>query len=98
MPDFSRIISMAYMRILGRPGDPGGVESYNRAMNDGLSEAQMRESLLRSAEYADKNPSTATATRPTSRAKKQPTKKKVRKKAVKKKSTIRKKKKRGHRA
>jgi hypothetical protein len=56
MPDFSRIISMAYMRILGRPPDPGGLESYDRAMNAGLTEAQMRESLLRSQEYAEKNP------------------------------------------
>jgi hypothetical protein len=56
MPDFSRIISIAYMRILGRPPDPGGLENYDRAMNAGLTEAQMRESLLRSQEYANKNP------------------------------------------
>jgi hypothetical protein len=56
MPNFSRIIERAYLRILDRPPDPGGLETYNRAMNDGLSEAAMRESLLRSPEYATKNP------------------------------------------
>jgi hypothetical protein len=64
MPDFSRIISLAYMRILERLPDPGGLASYNQLMNSGLSEAMMRESLLRSQEYADKNPvSPAAATR-----------------------------------
>ncbi|HSF17519.1 MAG TPA: DUF4214 domain-containing protein [Vicinamibacteria bacterium] len=57
MPDFTRVINLAYQRILGRPADPGGLDSYNRAMNAGLTEADMRESLLRSAEYADKHPS-----------------------------------------
>ena len=61
MPDFSPVISLAYMRILGRPPDVGGLESYNQAMNSGLTEAQMRESLLRSNEYAVKNPDTARA-------------------------------------
>ncbi len=56
MPDFSPVITLAYMRILSRPPDPGGLESYNRAMNSGLTEAQMRESLLRSSEYASNNP------------------------------------------
>lgn len=62
MPDFSRIITMAYMRILGRPPDPGGLENYDRLMNNGVTEAQMRESLLRSPEYADKNPDPHTVT------------------------------------
>src|SRR5262249_40034049 len=61
MPNFSRIISLAYMRILERPPDPGGLDNYNRLMNDGLTEAMMRESLLRSAEYAAKNPDRAGA-------------------------------------
>ena len=56
MPDFSRIISMAYLRILGRLPDPAGLNSYNQAMNSGFSEAMMREALLRSSEYARKNP------------------------------------------
>ncbi len=56
MPDFSRIINLAYQRILGRPADPSGLDSYNRSMNAGLSEADLREALLRSEEYADKNP------------------------------------------
>jgi hypothetical protein len=57
MPDFSRIISMAYLRILERLPDPGGLAAYNDAMNGGLTEALMRESLLRSQEYADRHPS-----------------------------------------
>jgi hypothetical protein len=69
MPDFSRIISMAYLRILERLPDPGGLAAYNDAMNAGLSEALMRESLLRSQEYADRHPGTpaavASARRPT---------------------------------
>jgi len=56
MPDFSRIIRMAYLRILDREPDPGGLANYNGQMNGGMSEAAMRESLLRSAEYATKNP------------------------------------------
>lgn len=61
MPDFSRIINQAYMRILGRPADPGGLENYNRLLNAGMSESQMRESLIRSGEYATKNPETLLA-------------------------------------
>lgn len=70
MPDFTRVINQAYVRILGRPVDPGGLESYNQAMNQGLSEAQMRESLLRSLEYADKNPDPAVTVAASSRRKK----------------------------
>ena len=56
MPNFGRIISLAYMRILERLPDPGGLDNFNRLMNQGLSEALMREALLRSPEYAAKNP------------------------------------------
>lgn len=56
MPDFSRIIRMAYLRILDREPDPGGLANYNEEMNGGMTEAAMREALLRSAEYATKNP------------------------------------------
>jgi hypothetical protein len=56
VPDFTRIIDLAYQKILDRPPDPGGLDSYNRAMNAGLSEADLRESLIRSAEYASKHP------------------------------------------
>ena len=56
MPDFGRIINLAYMRILRRPADPGGQESYDRLMNQGMTEAMMREGLLRSPEYAANNP------------------------------------------
>jgi hypothetical protein len=56
MPNFGRIVSLAYLRILERPPDPGGLDNFNRLMNQGLSEALMREALLRSPEYAAKNP------------------------------------------
>ena len=59
MPDFGRIINLAYMRILGRPADPGGQENFDRLMNQGMAEAMMRETLLRSEEYAIKNPDRA---------------------------------------
>jgi hypothetical protein len=56
MPNFSRIVGLAYLRILERPPDPGGLENFNRLMNQGLTEAMMREALLRSPEYASNNP------------------------------------------
>lgn len=56
MPNFGRIVSLAYLRILERPPDPGGLANFNRLMNEGLTEALMREALLRSPEYASKNP------------------------------------------
>ncbi len=59
MPDFGRIINLAYMRILARPADPGGQENFDQLMNQGMTEAVMRETLLRSEEYAIKNPDQA---------------------------------------
>ncbi len=59
MPAFGRIINLAYMRILGRPADPGGQENFDRLMNQGMAEAMMRETLVRSEEYAIKNPDRA---------------------------------------
>lgn len=56
MPDFRPIIQEAYQEILERQADPGGLASYNQRMNEGLSEATLRENLLRSAEYAARNP------------------------------------------
>lgn len=53
---YAHIIGMAYQSILARPVDPEGLENYNRLMTDGMSEAAMREALIRSAEYAEKNP------------------------------------------
>ena len=76
MPDFSPVITLAYMRILERPPDPGGLEDYNQAMNSGLTEAQMRESLLRSNEYAIKNPDAFRAASASSKKKKTSKKKK----------------------
>ncbi len=56
MPDFSPIVSDAYREILGRFPDPGGLVHFNDRMNQGLSEAGLREVLLRSDEYAQKHP------------------------------------------
>ncbi|GMR22143.1 MAG: hypothetical protein BMS9Abin37_0471 [Acidobacteriota bacterium] len=80
MPDFSPVITQAYMRILRRPPDAGGLETYNQAMNSGLTEAQMRESLLRSNEYAVKNPGSLQATSASPKKRKKATKKKTSKK------------------
>ena len=56
MPSFRPIIRHAYREILRREADRGGLEDYNRRMNAGLAEEDMREDLLRSDEYARKNP------------------------------------------
>ena len=56
MPNFTRIVSDAYEEILERAPDPGGLAHFNDRMNQGLSEADLREALLRSDEYAQKNP------------------------------------------
>ena len=63
MPDFSPIITEAYQEILERNSDPTGLANYNRLMNQLMSEAEMRESLLRSPEYAAKNPDPGMPTR-----------------------------------
>jgi hypothetical protein len=56
MPDFTLIIRDAFEEVLERLPDPGGLAHYNTLMNEGLSEAALRESLLRSEEYAIRNP------------------------------------------
>lgn len=56
MPDFGRIVREAYEEILEREPDPGGLQNFDRLMNEGMSEARMREALLRSPEFAVKNP------------------------------------------
>lgn len=52
MPSFARVIREAYAEVLAREPDPGGLADYDRAMNQGLSEAGLRELLLRSREFA----------------------------------------------
>lgn len=56
MPNFSRVINQAYNEILDRPADPGGLAYYQEAVSQGQTETQLRENLLRSDEYAAKNP------------------------------------------
>ncbi len=54
--DFTLIIQLAYREILQREPDPGGLAYYNQQMMGGMTEAAMRETLLRSAEFAKKHP------------------------------------------
>jgi hypothetical protein len=56
MPDFARVIREAYGEILDREPDPGGLAHYDALMNGGMTEAALREALLRSTEYASGNP------------------------------------------
>lgn len=56
MPNFRPIVRDAYLEILRREPDSGGLEHYNMRMKQGVSEADVRETLLRSNEYAQKNP------------------------------------------
>jgi len=51
MTSFVRVIREAYGEILAREADAGGLSDYNRRMNQGLTEAELRETLLRSREY-----------------------------------------------
>ena len=53
-------IELAYAELLERHVDPGGLKSYNSRMIGGpalgqMTEAEMRESLLRSTEFDEKN-------------------------------------------
>ena len=52
---YQRIIAQAYQEILGRGVDTSGLGHYNAAMAAGMTEAQMRESLIRSPEFEEKN-------------------------------------------
>jgi hypothetical protein len=52
MPNFTRVIRDAYAEILLREPDPGGLAHYNQRMNQGVSEAGLRETLMRSLEFA----------------------------------------------
>ncbi|HSF17518.1 MAG TPA: DUF4214 domain-containing protein [Vicinamibacteria bacterium] len=56
MPDFGPLIESAYEEILGRAADVGGLAHYDRLMNQGMRESRMREELIRSAEFAERNP------------------------------------------
>jgi hypothetical protein len=56
VPNFNHVIARAYLEILDRPPDPGGLSHYRERMSQGLSEAELREILLRSPEYAERNP------------------------------------------
>lgn len=57
MPDFRRVVRDAYLDILLRLPDTGGLEHHNRILNEGLTLDGVREGLLRSPEYAERFPS-----------------------------------------
>jgi Glycosyl hydrolases family 39 len=63
MPDFTPLIRVAYLEILDREPDPSGLAGFDVLMRQGLSEAAVREALLRSPEYAQKNPDPGLPTR-----------------------------------
>lgn len=52
---YKRIITQAYQEILGRAPDRAGLENYNALMDRGWTEAGVREALIRSPEYREKN-------------------------------------------
>jgi hypothetical protein len=53
--DPERIVRRAYQDVLGRDPDAGGLRQYrSRIIDDGWTEAQIRESLRNSPEYRDK--------------------------------------------
>jgi len=54
--DPDKIVRRAYQDILGRPPDSAGLRLYrNRIIDDGWSEAQIREALRSSPEYRERN-------------------------------------------
>jgi len=57
MPDFRHVVRDAYLDILQRLPDPGGLDHHNRVLNEGQTLDQVREGLLRSTEYAERFPS-----------------------------------------
>jgi len=52
VPRFAKVIREAYQDILARDPDPGGLAEYERSMRRGLREAELRERLLRSRDFA----------------------------------------------
>jgi hypothetical protein len=52
MPSFVRVIREAYSDVLARAPDASGLAAFNRLLNQGTSEASLREALLRSREFA----------------------------------------------
>jgi len=56
MPNFRHVIRDAYVEILLRAPDPGGLENFNRGMNQALTLEALREALLRSPEFSSRFP------------------------------------------
>lgn len=64
-PSFTKVITQAYRELLDRDPDPTGLAVYQQAMTNGLTEAALRESLIRSVEYLNKNPGPTPSPTPT---------------------------------
>lgn len=58
MANFTHVVSLAYREILLREPDPGGLAHFSTLMQEGLTEASLRESLARSPEFASRFPGT----------------------------------------
>jgi hypothetical protein len=52
---YAHVIAHAYREILKREPDRAGLEHYDAEMRDGMMEAEMREKMIRSQEFAEKN-------------------------------------------
>lgn len=53
---YEPIVRLAYEQILGRSPDEEGLKNYDGLMSSGMTEANVRESLIRSPEYEANNP------------------------------------------
>jgi len=58
MSDFRHVVALAYREILLREPDADGLLHHNARMQAGLTEAQLREDMLRSPEFAERFPDT----------------------------------------
>jgi len=63
MTSFAKVIREAYDDVLAHEPDPAGLAAYDRSMNQGLSEADLREVLLRSREFSLRFPDAQLALR-----------------------------------
>jgi hypothetical protein len=50
----THIIALAYQQVLGRAADEGGIKNYDDLLSRGMSEADMRNDLMRSEEFDNK--------------------------------------------
>lgn len=63
--DHTHVVTQAYREILLRDPDPGGLAHFNAQLSAGMTEAALRETLMRSAEYAQRFPGPVPTPMPT---------------------------------